>query len=101
VGDARDTGSRRWYLLLLIPIVALLATPIYAKPNPELFGFPFFYWYQFAWIPLSVAITWFVYTRTRTRGLPPDDRGDGFGVPFERGPRTGAGVAATRTEANR
>jgi hypothetical protein len=91
VRNARGTGSRWWYLLLLIPIVGLLATPIYAKPDPELFGFPFFYWYQFAWVPLSVVFTWFVYRRTRT--LPPDDRGfDERGVPFEPGPRTGAAV---------
>jgi hypothetical protein len=92
VGDARDTGSRWWYLLLLIPIVGLLTTPIYAKADPELFGFPFFYWYQFAWVPVSVVITYFVYTRTRTRGLPPDERGDGFRVPFEPGPTSGARV---------
>jgi hypothetical protein len=48
-----------------------------------------------------VAVTWFVYTRTRTRGLPPDERGEGFGVPFEPGPRTGAGVGPNRTEATR
>ena len=90
MGHARHTGSRWWYLLLLIPIVGLLWTPIYAKPDPELFGFPFFYWYQFAWVPLSVAITYFVYTRTRTRGIPPDERGpdgDGQPVPFTPGPR--------------
>src|SRR5215217_7270489 len=52
----------------------MLWTPIYAKADPELFGFPFFYWYQFVWVPLSVAITWFVYTRTRTRGAPPGGR---------------------------
>jgi hypothetical protein len=91
VGNARATGSRWWYLLLLIPIAALLATPIYAKHDPVLFGFPFFYWYQFAWVPLSVVVTYFVYARTRTVP-PPDDRRDGYGVPFEPGPRTGAPV---------
>jgi uncharacterized protein DUF3311 len=97
VGHARHTGSRWWYLLLLIPIVGLLWTPIYAKPDPELFGFPFFYWYQFAWVPLSVVVTWLVYTRTRTRGVPPDERGpDDRGVPFTPGPRTGAGREVTR-----
>jgi hypothetical protein len=75
-------------LLLLIPIAALLATPIYARGTPELFGFPFFYWYQFAWVPLGVAVTYFVYARTRTRRAPPDT-GDGFEVPFEPGPRSG------------
>jgi Protein of unknown function (DUF3311) len=100
VSDARGTGSRWWYLLLLIPVVGLLTAPIYAKPDPELFGFPFFYWYQFAWVPVSVAVTYFVYTRTRTRGLPPDE-GGGYQVPFEPGPRTGAGVDPGRREATR
>jgi membrane protein implicated in regulation of membrane protease activity len=69
------TGSRAWYLLLLIPIVALLWVPLYAKATPELFGFPVFYWYQFAWVPGSVVITWLVYTRTRTIGPEPPDEG--------------------------
>ena len=100
--DGRRVGTRWWYLLLLIPIVGLMATPIYTKDTPELFGFPFFYWYQFAWVPVSVAITYFVYTRTRTRGVPPDGRGDGFHqVPFEPGPRTGAGVNPNRTGTTR
>jgi hypothetical protein len=94
VGNARDTGSRWWYLLLLIPIAALLAVPIYAKADPELLGFPFFYWYQFVWVPLSVVITYFVYTRTRTVGRPPDE-GDGFRVPFEPGPAPGARTTTT------
>jgi hypothetical protein len=98
MGNARSTSSRWWYLLLLIPVVGLLATPIYTHDNPELFGFPFFYWYQFAWVPLSVAVTYLVYTRTRTRAVPPDE-GDGYQVPFEPGPRTGA--AARRREAPR
>jgi Protein of unknown function (DUF3311) len=103
VGDARGTGSRWWYLLLLIPIVGLLTTPIYAKPDPELFGFPFFYWYQFAWVPISVAVTWFVYTRTRTVGPPPDERRDQYGVPFTPGPgpQPGAGVDTGRRETTR
>jgi uncharacterized protein DUF3311 len=84
-----STGSRWWYLLLLVPLVGLLATPIYTRDTPELFGFPFFYWYQFAWVPLSVVITYFVYARTRTVGPPPDDRGYDDGVPFERGPQPG------------
>jgi membrane protein implicated in regulation of membrane protease activity len=102
VGNARRTGTRWWYLLLLIPIVAVLWTPIYAKADPELFGFPFFYWYQFVWVPLSAVITYFVYTRTRTVGRPPDE-GDGFEVPFEPGPVSGtrAGTTTTRQEPQR
>jgi uncharacterized protein DUF3311 len=59
-------GSRRgWYALLAIPFAALLPVPIYASADPELFGFPFFYWYQLAWVPITALIVWFVYTRTR------------------------------------
>jgi hypothetical protein len=103
MGHANRAGTRWWYVLLLIPIVALLATPIYAKPNPELFGFPFFYWYQFAWVPLGALVTWFVYTRTRTRGVPPDERRDfDARVPFTPGPGgTGAPTPSDRTEAQR
>ena len=49
------------------------ATPLYSRETPELFGFPFFYWYQFAWVPLSVLITYLVYTRTRTVGRAADE----------------------------
>jgi hypothetical protein len=68
--EERQTPSRWWYLLLALPVVGLLWVPFYAKEDPELLGFPFFYWYQFAWVPVSVAITYFVYTRTRTQEAP-------------------------------
>ena len=53
---------RRWYLLLLLPFAGLLYPPLYATEDPELFGFPFFYWYQFAWVPVTALVTYFVYT---------------------------------------
>jgi hypothetical protein len=49
-----------WWLvgiLLLIPMVMPLMVPIYAKENPKLFDFPFFFWYQFMWIPIAAALT--------------------------------------------
>jgi hypothetical protein len=58
-------GTRGWYWLLVIPLVALLIPQIYNSDDPELAGIPFFYWYQLAWVPLSVAITAFVYRKTR------------------------------------
>jgi Protein of unknown function (DUF3311) len=64
---------RAWYLLLLLPFVGLLYPPLYATDDPELFGFPFFYWYQFAWVPLASILTWIVYHQTRTRGPSPAD----------------------------
>jgi len=52
-------------VLLALPFVGLLYPPLYARTDPELFGFPFFYWYQFAWVPAAAAIPILVYTRTR------------------------------------
>jgi hypothetical protein len=34
-----------------------------------MFGFPFFYWYQLAWVPISSLLTWLVYRR-----LPRDEK---------------------------
>ncbi|MEP6664892.1 MAG: DUF3311 domain-containing protein [Nocardioidaceae bacterium] len=44
-------------LLLAIPILALLIVPIYDEEDPHLWGFPFFYWYQFLWVFLASAFT--------------------------------------------
>jgi hypothetical protein len=54
--------------LLLLPYIGLLYVPIYAARDPVLFGFPFFYWYQLAWVPLTSLLLWIVY-----RGLPDED----------------------------
>jgi hypothetical protein len=51
-------------VLLVIPIVALLWVPSYAKADPELFGFPFFFWYQFLWVFICSALTWTAYRLT-------------------------------------
>jgi hypothetical protein len=48
-------------ILLLIPIVALMWVPSYARETPRLFGFPFFFWYQFAWVFVCSAMTWTAY----------------------------------------
>jgi hypothetical protein len=64
-GDQPPSSSRLWYLLLVVPFVGLLWVPFYADPKPELFGFPFFYWYQFAWVPLTALLTWIVYRKVR------------------------------------
>lgn len=47
--------------LLLLPYVALLWVPFYARPRPELWGFPFFYWYLFLWVILTAVLTGIVY----------------------------------------
>jgi hypothetical protein len=55
--------GRGWYLLLALPFLGLLYPPLYAKDSPELFGFPFFYWYQLAWVPLAAVLTWIVHRK--------------------------------------
>jgi hypothetical protein len=61
----RGRSQRGWYWLLLVPLVGLLIPPIYNRADPELIGLPFFYWYQLAWVPISVAVTALVYRKTR------------------------------------
>ena len=39
-------------LLILIPAVINLSTPLYNRIEPELFGIPFFYWFQTVWLAL-------------------------------------------------
>lgn len=49
-------------LLILIPSAVNLGVPIYNRNYPELFGMPFFYWFQTFWL---VACTGFylVYSK--------------------------------------
>jgi hypothetical protein len=35
--------------------------PLYAKKGPQLWGFPFFYWYQFLWVFLASGFTYSAY----------------------------------------
>jgi len=57
---SRSWSSPTWVLLLL-PFIGLLWVPFYNFAEPSLFGFPFFYWYQFAWVPISSLLIWLVY----------------------------------------
>jgi hypothetical protein len=52
-------SKARWLagVLLLIAIVVPLCVGTYARSTPELFGFPFYYWYQFLWILIGAALT--------------------------------------------
>ena len=56
--------SARWtlVLLLLAPAVVLpLLVGVYDRTDPELFGFPFYYWFQLALIPIAVVLTVIAY----------------------------------------
>jgi hypothetical protein len=48
-------------IILLLPYIALLWIPFYNDVKPALFGFPFFYWYQFLWVPLTSLIILIAY----------------------------------------
>jgi hypothetical protein len=52
-------------LILLLPFVGLLWVPFYNFTEPSLFGFPFFYWYQLLWVPISSVLTYLVYRTLR------------------------------------
>ena len=57
-----ETKRRRWWLLLLtLPFLGLCFPQMYARATPALWGFPFFYWYQFAWVIASSALMAIVY----------------------------------------
>jgi uncharacterized membrane protein len=72
------SARRRWALIvaLLIPaIVVPLLVPLYARTDPELFGFPFYFWFQLALIPAAVALTATAFQLSRK--APPRRREDG------------------------
>ena len=48
--------------LLLAGIVGPLLVPVYARMDPQLFGLPFFYWFQILWVFIDSGLLWIVYT---------------------------------------
>ena len=52
-------------VLLLLPFIGLLWIPFYNRADPTILGFPFFYWYLFAWVPVTSLLIWVV-----DRGTP-------------------------------
>ena len=76
VRAARATGV----VLLVLPLAGLAWVPLYAREDPELAGVPFFYWYQLAWVALSLvclcgAAVLIPAPDSRTES-PPDSRPD-------------------------
>ena len=64
----RAGGFSRWYWLLAVAVVIPLLTPLYNHVQPQLFGLPFFYWSQIAFIGLAACVTVAVYQVTKGRG---------------------------------
>ena len=65
-------------VLLAVGIVVPLLVPLYARPTPTLWGFPFYYWFQFALIPVVSALTFVAFriSQSATR-RDREDRGVG------------------------
>jgi hypothetical protein len=53
------------YILLVIPFIAMLWVSSYARQAPALWGVPFFYWYQFAWLIVTAILTQAVFVLVR------------------------------------
>lgn len=58
-------GRSGWHWLLAIPVAAPLLIPWYDRAGPPLFGLPFFYWCQLAFVPLSAVVMAVVCVATR------------------------------------
>ncbi len=50
---AERSDNSPWNWLLVIPLIATLIPPFYNRLQPDLFGIPFFYWYQLAAIAIG------------------------------------------------
>lgn len=56
----------RWTWLLALPYLGLCFPVLYARSTPALWGFPFFYWYQFAWVVGASVLLGVVYRSSNT-----------------------------------
>jgi len=52
-------------LLLVLPYLGLCFPQLYMRATPALWGFPFFYWYQFAWVIAASALLGIVYYKLK------------------------------------
>jgi hypothetical protein len=65
--QARRRGRSLWYALLAVAVVIPLLTPLYNRVSPRLWGLPFFYWGQMAFVLLGASVTAIVQLATRGR----------------------------------
>ena len=50
--------------MLLVPLL-MLVTAWFNVDEPRLFGLPYFYWFQFAFVPIGVICVAVVYVKSR------------------------------------
>ena len=58
---------RLWLLLLTLPYLGLCFPQLYNRATPELFGFPFFYWYQLLSVIVTSMLLYIVYRQFKSR----------------------------------
>lgn len=65
MNDRRQRGGWSWWhLLFIVQFLVVLWPPWYNRAEPALFGLPFFYWFQLAWVLVSAVFTATVYFAT-------------------------------------
>ena len=67
-------------VLLGVGIVVPLLVPLYDSETPTLWGFPFYYWFQFLMIPIVSGLT---YTAFRLSLRATREERPAFGLPPE------------------
>jgi hypothetical protein len=61
---------RTWGLVTILLGAAIAGTlwvPIYARSGPKLGPFPFFYWYQLIWVPVTAVLCWVCYLLLKSK----------------------------------
>ena len=63
MAERKMTPAKRriWYVILFIPFFVAIWVPLFNRVEPALFGIPFFYWFQFAWIVVAAIVTALAY----------------------------------------
>jgi Protein of unknown function (DUF3311) len=56
-----------WLILLLTPLLGVLWVPFFHRVNPQLWGIPFFFWYQGLWVVIGAGIAGFVARMVATK----------------------------------
>jgi Protein of unknown function (DUF3311) len=67
--NSQPAKRTKWWVIVLLalPYIGLCFPSLYARATPAFFGFPFFYWYQFAWVVLTSFLLYLVYHQFKSR----------------------------------
>src|SRR5579875_461687 len=65
-------------VLLHISVVGAFWVPFYNRPTPKLGDFPFFYWYQLIWMPVTMVLCYLAFLLIRR---PPEPAGAAAAAP--------------------